>query len=88
MMNATTVARQGRPGLVAAAWGLGILLATAFPLGGFAVAVAAVLTTYRASSRGTRVAILVVGVATVLLQLGTLVTFGSSSGTGVPHPVG
>jgi hypothetical protein len=76
-----------RPALLAILWGVGILLGTALPLGGLAVAVAAVLTSYRRASPAVKVVLVGIGLLTVLYQVGTLTVFGTSHGVGTPHRV-
>lgn len=85
----TTFAASPRPGLlVTLAWVVGVLAATAFPLGGLVAGLAAAGTTYRHSSMGVRVAWVVYGLLTVALQLGAFVVVASSSHTGPLVPVG
>lgn len=83
-MSSTSAAprRRGFTGLL---WGLAILAGTLVPAGGLVVAVGAAFTTYRTAPLGTRVALVTIGVLTVLLQLSTLFVVGHDGGVG--HPV-
>ena len=70
--------RSSRPLYAGLAWGVGILLASMVPGGGLIAAAAAVLTTYRESTRKVQLLWLAVGLVTVLLQLSTFFVFGVS----------
>lgn len=75
-MNAAASHSRGRT-LVGALWALGIAAGLFAPGAGLAIAIAAVCTTYRRSTRLTRVVILALGVLTVLIQISPMIVTGS-----------
>lgn len=74
MSTATT--HPGGRALVGALWALGIAAGLLAPGGGLVMAIAAVCTTYRHSSRLTKAVIIALGLLTVLIQFGAFIEVG------------
>jgi predicted PurR-regulated permease PerM len=86
-MSDTRSERSSHPVPAALGWAVVILVGSMVPGGGLIAAIAAVLTTYKASNLGVKMLWLAVGVLTLLVQLSTFFALSPSGSSSPEHRV-